>query len=322
MAGREKRGRSESSNEFVDDHWLERAETVETGYGSDRDMTDISATSSEELSQRRRHLRRQRRSRFFQRSWQAISMVAVTSGILWLVSKPDWMLRDPSQVVIEGNHSLSADMIRAMLPINYPQSVLSLQPESLAHQLETEAPIADARVTRRMFPPSLLVQIRERLPIATVYAGTSSMAFMNKNLDNLVVVALLDEKGTWIPYEKFASFNQTQKLPALKVIGIQAQYRSQWVKLYQSVSKSPVKIQTIDWREPSNLILQTDLGLIHCGPYSEVRFPEQLRVLDRMRKLPDNVDADEIAYIDLSNPDMPMLELTAGAATPSPDEED
>ncbi|MCU0526438.1 MAG: FtsQ-type POTRA domain-containing protein [Elainella sp. Prado103] len=285
-------------------------------------MADISVTSSEELTHRRKQLRHQRRSRFLQRSWQVISMIGVTSGVIWLISKPDWMLRDPSQVTIEGNQSLSADMIRAMLPINYPQSILSLQPETLAHQLETEAPIADARVTRRMFPPGVFIQIRERRPIATVYAGTNSNAApVNKNLDHLFVVALLDEKGTWMPYEKFASFNQSQKLPALKVIGIQAQYQSQWVKLYEAISKSPVEIQTIDWREPSNVILHTEIGLIHCGPYSETRFAEQLRVLDRMRKLPDNIDADEIAYIDLSNPKMPMLELTTGAANPQPPED-
>ncbi len=276
-------------------------------------MADISSISSEELTDRRRHLRRQRRSRLLQKSWQVIAMTGITVGVVWLVSKPDWMLRDPSQVVIEGNKSLSPDMIRAMLPINYPQSVLSLRPDDLAHQLETEAPIADATVTRRMFPPGLLIQIQERHPIATVYASPNqSLSPINKNLDNFFVVALLDDQGTWMPYEKFASFNQSQKLPKLKVIGIQSQYRLQWVKLYEAVSRSPVKISTIDWREPSNLILHTNLGLVHCGPFGD-RFPDQLHVLDRMRKLSDNIDADEIAYIDLRNPDMPMVELTSGA---------
>lgn len=285
-------------------------------------MTDISSISSEELTHRRRHLRRQRRSRLLQKSWQVIAMTGLTMGVVWLVSKPDWMLRDPSQIVIQGNKSLSPDMIRAVLPIHYPQSVLSLRPDALAHQLETEAPIADASVTRRMFPPGLLIQIQERQPVATVYAGSnpSSSAPINKNLDNLFVVALLDDEGTWMPYEKFASLNQSQKLPKLRVIGFQPQYQSQWVELYQAVGRSPVKISTIDWREPSNLILQTNLGIIHCGPFSD-RFPDQLHVLDSMRKLPDNVDADKIAYIDLSNPDMPMLELKSGAVTSQDSEE-
>jgi cell division protein FtsQ len=241
-------------------------------------------------------------------------MAGLTLGVVWLISKPDWMLRDPSQIVIEGNKSLSPDMIRAMLAIQYPKSVLALQPEALARQLKTEAPIAEASVTRRMFPPGVVIQIQERIPVATVYAGSNSSANtpINKALDNLFVVALLDEQGTWMPYEKFASLNQSQSLPSLKVIGMSQEYRSQWQQVYQAIRHSPVKVTMLDWREPSNLILQTDLGLVHCGPLSD-RFEDQLQVLDRMRKLPETIKAEEIAYIDVSNPEMPMLELTSGA---------
>lgn len=281
-------------------------------------MTDISSISSDELTQRRRQLRRQRRARFLQTSWQIISMTGITVGVVWLVTLPDWMLSDPSQIVIEGSKSLSPDVIRAMLPITYPQSVLALQPEALARQLEAEAPIADATVTRRMFPPGMTIHIQERHPIAVVYADPQTSApLMPGGLENLLATALLDDKGTWIPYEQYVALNHSQKLPALKVIGIQEHQRTQWKSLYETLSRSPIKITAIDWREPSNLILHTDLGLVHCGPFG-ARFPEQLQVLDQMRKLPDSLETDQIAYIDLSNPEMPMLELTAGAAKLSP----
>lgn len=277
-------------------------------------MTDISSISSEELVERRRQLRRKRRSRLLQTSWQILSMTGLTIGVVWLVTLPDWMLHDASQIVIEGNKNLSPDVLRSKLPIDYPQSVLALQPEKIARHLEAEAPIAEATVSRRMFPPGLIVQIQERHPVATVYSSPNSLVTLpqNKTFDNLFAIALLDEQGTWIPYEKYATFNQTQKLPALKVIGMQEQYAAQWVSLHQAVSRSPVKITIIDWREPSNLILHTELGIVHFGPFSS-NFVEQLKVLDRMRKLPDNVDVDKIAYIDLSNPEMPMLELAPSA---------
>jgi cell division protein FtsQ len=282
-------------------------------------MTDISSISSDELTQRRRQLRRQRRARFLQTSWQIVSMTGITVGVIWLVTLPDWMLRDPSQIVIEGSKSLSPDVIRAMLPITYPQSVLALQPEALARQLEAEAPIANATVTRRMFPPGVSIHIQERRPVAVVYADphTSETLPRDKSFEHLFIIALLDDQGTWIPYEQYAALNQSQKLPKLKVIGIQEHNRTQWVSLYETLSRSPIKVTTLDWREPSNLILHTDLGLVHFGPFG-TRFSEQLKVLDQMRKLPDSVESEKIAYIDLSNPDMPMLELTAGAVKPSP----
>ncbi|MBF2049523.1 MAG: cell division protein FtsQ/DivIB [Leptolyngbya sp. IPPAS B-1204] len=276
--------------------------------------TDISSISSEELTERRRQLRRKRRSRFLQTSWQILSMTGLTIGVVWLVTLPDWMLHDSSQVIIEGNKTLAPDALRSKLSINYPQSVLAVQPEKIARQLEAEAPITDATVSRRLFPPGLIVQIQERQPVATVYSSPNSLATLpqSKTFDNLFAIALLDPAGTWIPYEKYATFNQSPKLPSLKVIGMQEQFADQWPSLYEKVSRSPVKISMIDWREPSNLILHTELGIVHCGPLSS-RFAEQLKVLDRMRKLPDNMDVDEVAYIDLSNPDTPMLELVPSA---------
>lgn len=274
-------------------------------------MTDISSISSQEISERRRQLRQKRRGRLLQTSWQILSMTGLTIGVVWLVTLPDWMIRDPSQIVIEGNKSLSTDMIRAMLTIPYPQSVLALQPEALARQLESQAPIAEATVTRRMFPPGMVVQIQERHPVATVYASPTTTLTPNKKFDNLYATALIDQNGVWIPYEKFVVLNQSQKLPALKVIGLQEQYQAQWVSLYKVISSSPVKITMIDWREPSNLILYSDIGIVHCGPFGS-RFSEQLKVLDRMRKLPESIKSDQIAYIDLSSPDMPMLELKTG----------
>ena len=282
-------------------------------------MTDISSTSTEELSSRRRELRRKRRGRFLQTSWQILSMTGLTLGVVWMVTLPDWMIRDPNQIVIQGNKSLSTDMIRAMLSIPYPQSVLALQPDALAQQLEKQAPIAEATVTRRMFPPGMVVQIQERHPVATVYISPNSSLTPNRRFDNLFATALIDEKGFWIPYEKFVAMNQSQKLPTLKVIGLQEQYQAQWASLYRLVSRSPVKISMIDWREPSNLILYTDIGTVHCGPFGS-RFAEQLKVLDQMRQIPDSVKSEQVAYIDLSNPDTPMLELTGKVKLPAPAE--
>jgi cell division protein FtsQ len=278
-------------------------------------MTDISSISSDELTERRRQLRQKRRLRFLQTSWQILAMTGLTIGVVWVVTLPDWMLRNPSQVAITGDTSLSPDVIRGLLPIRYPQSVLALQPEAIANQLEKQTPIAKATVTRRLFPPGIVIQIEERHPVAAVYASLDSLT-PQKNLDSLFAVALLDEAGTWMPYEQYLSFNRSAKLPALKIIGIQEQNHPEWSNLYQSISRSPVKVSLVDWREPGNLILQTELGTVHCGPFGS-QFSKQLQVLDQMRKLPDKIAADKIAYIDLTNPDMPMLELVNGTVTPS-----
>lgn len=281
-------------------------------------MADISSISQSELADRRRNLRHQRRWRTLQTLWQVLTVSSFAGGLIWALSLSDWMLRSPGQVKIEGNQFLPANTIRSILPIRYPQSLLTLQPQTIVHRLEAEAPIADATVTRRLFPPSLTVQIQERYPVAVAYLAESTRApaaatkAQPKPQDKpSPQAALLDEEGYWIPYDTYVALKPAQGLPPLKVLGMREEYRAQWATLYQQVSQSPIKISEIDWRNPNNLILKTELGLVYFGAYGP-QFAEQLRLLDQMRLLSKQVSLDQIAYIDLRNLDVPSIEMKAG----------
>lgn len=286
-------------------------------------MAEISSTSQSELVSRRQQLRRQRRWRALQTAWQLFAVGSLTGGLVWGLAQLDWMLRSPTQVAIEGNQLLSADNIRSILPIQYPQSILVVQPQTIAHHLETKAPIANATVVRQLFPPSLTVRIQERYPVAVAYFASPVAGLPPSNQlppqqaqpqttppqQAQQQVALLDEEGAFIPFEAYVALNASHGLPDLKIVGMREEYRSQWANLYQQVSRSPVKISEIDWSNPSNLVLQTELGAVHVGAYSS-RFAEQLQVLDQMRKLPEQVDLDQVTYIDLKNPKLPLIEMT------------
>lgn len=282
-------------------------------------MAEISSPSQLELANRRQQLRRQRRSRSLQMAWQLIAVGSLTGGLVWGLARSDWMVRSPAQVVIEGNQFLATENIRSILPIQYPQSILLIQPQTIAQHLETKAPIANVTVVRRLFPPGLTVRIQERYPVAVAYfanpingaippniAAQSSAASNPTPSDQQI--ALLDEEGALIPFEVFVALNTSQGLPDLKIIGMREEYRSEWANLYQQVSRSPIKISEIDWRNPNNLILQTELGTVHLGAYN-AWFAEQLQVLDQMRRLPEQADLDQIAYIDLKNPKLPLIEV-------------
>ncbi|MBI4780381.1 MAG: FtsQ-type POTRA domain-containing protein [Oscillatoriophycideae cyanobacterium NC_groundwater_1537_Pr4_S-0.65um_50_18] len=313
-------------------------------------MADIPTISRTELAERRRKLRWQRRWRILQTSWQVVAMGGLTIGLIWVVTLPDWMLRDASQIEVEGNKFLSADTIRTLLPIKYPQFLLTLQPKTLTQRLESQAPIAEATVSRHLFPPGLTVRIQERYPVAIVYSSPTALPAQpngqssgqsssqpngqpdGQSGDTPTAaatpgassgsnpVALLDERGTFIPYESYVALNRSRQLPNLKIIGMQDQYRSQWTSLYQQVSRSPVKILEIDWREPGNLILKTELGAVYCGSYGN-RFAEQLRTLDQLRHLPEKLPAEQIDLIDLRNPQTPLVKLVGSEAIELPIED-
>jgi cell division protein FtsQ len=274
--------------------------------------SDIVSVSQTELAQRRQKLRSRRRVRSLKTVWRILAVGGLAGGLVWVATLPAWVIRRSDQVTIEGNRYLSAQTIRALLPIPYPQSLLRIEPQSIERELTSKAPIAKVNVGRRLFPPGLIVQVQERFPVAIAL----SVAVNNPNVYQAAIrsqpvslkAGLLDEAGVWIPIEVYTSLNQSLKLPELKVTGNLEQYRPYWSQLYREITQSPVKVTEVNWQDPANLILKTELGIVHFGPYSP-HFTYQLSKLDQMRKLSSMPDFNQIAYLDLRNPDSPMAQM-------------
>lgn len=267
--------------------------------------SSIASVSQTELAQRRRKLRQRRRVRFLQAGWRVLAVCGLTVGVIWAATLPTWVIRRPEQVQIEGNHLIPVRTLRLLLPIPYPQSLFRVEPQVIARELQARAPIADVIVSRQLFPPGLVVQVTERLPVAIALMTEGNPQATGKTAAN----GLLDENGMLIPLESYTALDQSLKLPSLKVIGKPATYRPFWSKLYRELTQAPpVNVSEIDLRNPSNMILKTDLGMVHLGAYSP-RFPSQLQTLDRMRKLSTHSSFSQITYIDLRNPEAPTIQI-------------
>jgi cell division protein FtsQ len=269
-------------------------------------MAEIASVSRTDLQGRRKRLRRQRQKKIIQAIWQTITVSGIAGGLLWVAIQPYWVLKEPKQIEIaqgEDNHLLADDTIRSLLALRYPQSLLRIDPSAIALSLRSEPMIAQATVSRRLFPPGLIVQVKERLPVAIAQTPKVTNAINKK-----VSMGLLDANGVWIPLEKYISFNPKVKLPSLKVIGTPQHYRPYWTQVYQAVNLSAVKIMEIDFQDPTNIILQTELGKVHLGNFSS-KLPEQIKVLAEMRYLPTQLNSSHIEYIDLKNPDSPLVQM-------------
>jgi cell division protein FtsQ len=269
-------------------------------------MTSIAPVSRTELSQRRQKLRRQRRVRFFQASWRSLAVLGLAAGAVWVATLPAWVIRRPEQVTIRGNRLISAQTIRTLLPIDYPQSLLKIQPQEVSNALKSRAPIAEATVDRQLFPPSLTVRIQERTPVALTLPPLGTVKLDSASDSDQP--GLLDESGIWVPLKSYTSLDQSLKLPTLKITGKVNQYRPYWPQLYQAIHRSAVTISEVNLDDPSNLILKTELGSVHFGLYS-ANFTNQLKALDQLRKLPTRVNPSQIAYIDLKDPQSPSVQM-------------
>jgi cell division protein FtsQ len=287
----------------------------------------------ESILARHRQLKRQRRVRFWQTLWRITGTIALAAGLSWGLSQPEWKIRSADQVQILGNTQLSSETIHALIPLTYPTSLIRIQPQAIATRLEQYAHIEQVQTARQLFPPRLILTLEERPPVAKIICPRCQLVYNNQETSPRSFAPsdlwLLDAKGVPLPLASYPDRQKHQSFPPLTVVGFFktiAPSRSataplsptaialdpfkqrQWPMIYQAIQSSPVSIQEIDWRNPNNLILKTELGLVHLGMPSE-NLPEQLKTLDQMRHLGQSVDLKQVNYINLVDPEKPTLEL-------------
>jgi len=249
-------------------------------------------------------------------AWRTFFMVVVTAGTLRLATSPIWLVHGPQQIEVSNNQLLSDENVQALLPVPYPQSLITVQPDELAIALTQHAPIEKAAVHRRLLPPGLSVQVSERQPVAITIPNTSRpiQAIPNEPVP-FEEPGLIDAAGYWMPRNSFTDLGAPATLPALTVRGMSASQVRDWPKVYQAIARSPVAITAIDWRQSNNLILQSELGAVHLGPYGKA-FDLQLVALDQLRQLDDQINPETIAFIDLQDPENPIVEILQATSNP------
>jgi cell division protein FtsQ len=269
-------------------------------------MAGMLSVSRTNLAQRRQQLRRRRKIKNLQTVWRTFAVAGLAGGLLWIAIQPMWVIKTSGEIEISGNQVFSDESIQSLIVLSYPQFLLRVKPSQIAQSLQEQPIIVQAQVSRRLFPPGLEVQVKERIPVA--------IAQLPKSDDNTesqkTSIGLLDATGLWIPLEKYTSHNPQLQLPKLKIIGLPEQYRPFWTQLYQLISKSQIQITEINLQDQTNLVLKTELGKIHLGAPSS-RLSEQIQALSQLRQLSMQVPTQGIDYIDLRNPNSPIVQMSA-----------
>jgi cell division protein FtsQ len=191
--------------------------------------------TSADSRQRQRQLRRQGRLRLLAATWRTLAIAGFTGGLLWSTSLSGWLLRDPQQINVRGNHLLSDSAIQDLLPHTYPQVMWKIHPHEIAEGLRQSAPIQTATITRQLFPPQLIIDVQERPPIAITecnrcallttmpqpgQTGRSDRRAQHRlqvpMADN---VWLIDATGMVAPLSSYPNLQGSEQLPSLKVSG-------------------------------------------------------------------------------------------------------
>jgi cell division protein FtsQ len=256
--------------------------------------------SNEELRDRRRQLRKERRTRTLKVSWQVLLLGSIVGGVTWGITRPDWTISKPQQVNISGNQALTDSAVRNMLGLKYPTSLLQIEPQALHTKLLTQGSVVTATVHRELLPPRLHVQIRDRLPVAIA----------DKSINNKITKGLLDEAGQWLPLTSYRL--RADQIPKLRLLSNGA--CPNWTELYQAVHQSPVQVDEIDCQDSLHLNLKTEIGTVQIGEFDRTKIYKQLQKAHELRNWQQSTPLKN-AIVDLENPQSPKLQEVGGKLT-------
>ncbi|AUC61598.1 cell division protein FtsQ [Cyanobacterium sp. HL-69] len=229
--------------------------------------------------------------------------VGVTTGVFWVITHPSWVLRSGEQINIEGNELLSDKEIRSLIPVQYPQPILTLSGQYLADELGEKTPLKNITITKKIAPPSLTITVEENPPVAMAYGPED-----NENGQVAIShLGFISADGVFMEKDMYENLEQyPEKIPSLKIFGNQGLYLSYWEELYRLLAVSPIPITEINWQNPNNIILTTDLGKVHLGPYTS-RLPQQFEKLGKITSITQQIRREDIIHIDLINPNQPFV---------------
>jgi cell division protein FtsQ len=264
-----------------------------------------SSLSPKELHYRRRQLRRERRVYAFKICWQTLLLLAICGGVLWAIGRPDWTIRQPQQIQIQGNRALTEKAVREMLAIQYPISLLQVEPQAIHSRLREHGSILAATVHRELIPPRITVQVRDRLPVAVVDPSSAKSP-----------AGMIDEMGQWLPSSSYSL--PTHQIPQLKLLSSDNTCPN-WSDIYRAIYQSPIKIEEVDCRNSLNLILKSEIGNLRLGTFDRTKIYKQLQEAYKLRDWQQYYDPTAVLYLDLDNPSSPKIQ---GTTPKSSDESD
>ncbi|AFZ53842.1 Polypeptide-transport-associated domain protein FtsQ-type [Cyanobacterium aponinum PCC 10605] len=268
-------------------------------------MANQTFVSTTTIRSRREERKKERRWRDFIAVVRFLMILSLTGGVFWFITLPNWVIKNSQQIDIEGNNLLSDDEVRSLIPLQYPQSLLKLSTQELGKNLQTLAPVNNVVIQKELFPPHLKISLEEKKPVAIALAPEIEE---KTNKLTIQTIGYLDEDGVFVSNEVYHNLKENpEQLPTLKIIGAPQTYLPYWQELYGFLTQSTVKINTVDWQNPTNLVLLTDLGKIYLGAYTQKKFPQQLMVLEKLKVITAQVRREDIIYIDLTDPEIPSI---------------
>ncbi len=248
--------------------------------------------------ERRRMLRKERRREQLIQSWRILLFGGVSSGLIWLLLSAGWSLRSQQQLTVRGSDRLGSDEVVKAAGLRFPRPLITLEPGRLERRLLAELPVQSVSVKRRLVPPGLDIELKDRLPIA----AASRMGAQGKEQ------GMVDVEGHWMPLT--VARQGEAPASAVRVEGWIPSRRSMIATVLARRDQLGSPLNVIYVAPDGDLSLRTKtLGLVRLGS-NERLLDQQLRTIALLSSsLPETLRGKASSGIDLSDPSKPELQL-------------
>nr|YP_009545916.1 cell division protein FtsQ [Glaucocystis incrassata]ASQ39977.1 cell division protein FtsQ [Glaucocystis incrassata] len=198
----------------------------------------------------------------------AIARLISTALYILLISPASW-ISDYQSVEIYGNKFISTDRLKktVLSPYKHAEWVWWMHPSQIKYRLKKNHKIINKiSVSRQLFPSKIQIYISEYNVVGVVFQDHGNQ-----------IRGFLSQEGVFIPISKDLHFKNLDKKRVNNFIGIRGinnffdGNQNLWLPIYEKLKSCPVKIFGIDWRDPENLILETEIGTVYVGEYAGVK---------------------------------------------------
>ena len=226
--------------------------------------------------------------------YRALWVSSVAGSIIALAFSNFWEITDSSQIAIYGARFADTATISQLIDLPYPQSIINVPTQNIEARLRSISALRSVRVGKTIFPPSVGVYIEERIPVATAISRGK--------------IGFLDREGNWLKPDMYDYQQSDFPASAIKVINFKPQYSAIWSEIYSLIVAYPqLKIVEIQWDDGGNLILLGDKFKVLLGANPSL-LEKQFVALANFADLASSDRVKDILLIDLTNPEIPLLE--------------
>lgn len=226
--------------------------------------------------------------------WRSCCLIFCTMGLGLAAILPNSQIKASTQVRINGKTLVSEDAIYQALKLSYPQYIWSVNGLELAQKIESIPSVEAAKVNKQIIPPLITISLQEKTPVALATSQGE--------------VGFLNSQGEWIAQKFYSSIKADFPLPKLKVTNYQIEWAQTWQQIYQLIFLYPeLEVSEVNWQASGGIFLDTKIGRVFLGSESSY-LEQQFKIISKLKNLPKQLKKSEIAYIDLSNPEVNSIQ--------------